>query len=295
MRRITPPLTMALLLIAGLVSTPIPALALRLARPTAIDSRIQVMTYNPDDVFQFTGFYGFQSSIELDEEEVVETISMGDTMAWQIVPSGRRIFLKPIEENATTNMTVLTNQRLYHFELHAEHASGIRDPRMVFTMRFLYPDSPHSNSGIQQLSTASAPDLSEPGRYNFRYTISGEDTIAPIKIFDDGEFTYFEFRKKNAEIPAFFKVNNDGTESIVNYRVAGDYIVIERVTSQFTLRSGSDIVCVFNEAMPLRINRKLIANQGKGVGRGKALLNQVRREFTAPTAPAVDSTTQPTQ
>ena len=31
-------------------------------------------------------------------------------------------------------------------------------------------------------------------KYNFNYTFSGPDEIAPVKVFDDGEFTYFEFR-----------------------------------------------------------------------------------------------------
>ena len=34
-------------------------------------------------------------------------------------------------------------------------------------------------------------------KYNFNYTISGDDSIAPIKVFDDGVFTYFEFKDKN--------------------------------------------------------------------------------------------------
>jgi type IV secretion system protein VirB9 len=39
--------------------------AIKESRPTPIDSRIRVMIYNPDDVFKFTGYYGYQASIEL--------------------------------------------------------------------------------------------------------------------------------------------------------------------------------------------------------------------------------------
>lgn len=46
----------------------------------------------------------------------------------------------------------------------------------------------------------------------------------------------------------FFSVDDDGNESIVNYQVAGDYIVVERVESRFTLRHGKEVACVFNES-----------------------------------------------
>jgi type IV secretion system protein VirB9 len=232
------------------------AMALRKPRPMPIDSRIQIINYNPDDVFSFTGFYGYQSSIEFAEDETVESISMGDSLAWQIVPSGRRIFLKPIEPDAVTNMTVLSNHRLYHFELHAEEAEDIHDERLVFTLRFLYPDEGAvAGGGIHQYASSSLPDLETPEKYNFDYTVSGSEMSAPIKVFDDGEFTYFQFRNKNAEVPAFFTVDMMGNESIVNYRVAGEYIVLERVASVLTLRNGRDITCVFNENMPMILDK----------------------------------------
>lgn len=227
------------------------AYALRDSRPLPTDNRIHSIVYNPDDVFKFTGHYGFQSSIVFEEGEEVDTISMGDSVAWQIVTSGNRIFLKPMEQDATTNMTVITNRRVYQFELHAKAAgdNGINADDMIFVLRFTYPDE--QPSGIQNVSNAPLKiDLSEPGKYNFNYSISGPEQVAPIKIFDDGEFTYFEFRDKNAEVPAFFLVDSEANESLVNYRVVDGYIVLERVASRLTLRHGGDVVCVFNEGMP---------------------------------------------
>lgn len=226
------------------------AVALRESKPTAIDKRIRVMVYNPDDVFKFTGYYGYQANIEFAEDETVDNISMGDTIAWQVVPSGRRIFLKPMEPNATTNMTVITNKRLYYFELHADDVDSINDAKMVFTVRFLYPDESQGEV-IKHYNISNEPDLSEPDNYNFNYTISGSEIYAPIRIFDDQEFTYFQFKNKNASIPAFFLVDQAGHEELVNYRVAGKYIVVERVTGRFTLRHGKEVVCVFNENLNL--------------------------------------------
>ena len=225
--------------------------AIRESRPTPGDSRIRIMVYNPNDVFKFTGYYGYQASIELAQEEEVVSISMGDTTAWQIVPSGHRIFIKPMEHDATTNMTLITNKRTYFFELYAEETEDIRDPDMVFNVRFIYPDEEEDEHLKSYTSSTSGPDLSHPEKYNFNYSISGHEEIAPIKIFDDGEFTYLQFRDKNAELPALFAVDDTLRESMVNFRISPgnpNLVIIEQVFKKLSVRNGKKIVCIFNEA-----------------------------------------------
>jgi type IV secretion system protein VirB9 len=236
------------------------AFAVREPRATSMDSRLRVLTYNPNDVYKFTGYYGFQSSIVFANDETIETVSMGDTTSWQIVNSGNRMFLKPMEQNATTNMTVITNKRLYFFELHAANAQGIDDPGLAFQVKFLYQD----NNDIVDYNSSNqtdAPDLSDLSKYNLNYTVSGSEKLSPIKIFDNGQFTYFEFKKRNQPIPAFFLVDAKGEEALVNYQVTGDYIVIDTVGSVFTLRYGNETACVFNEQRPLKAG----ANKSKPV------------------------------
>lgn len=230
------------------------AFAIRESRPTPTDSRIRVMVYNPNDVFKFTGYYGYQASIELGKDEEVASISMGDTTSWQIVPSGHRIFIKPMEPDATTNMTLITNKRTYFFELYAQETTDIRDPDMVFNVKFLYPEEEEEDH-IKTFNGAAtgnaAPDLAHPEKFNFYYSISGNEEIAPIKIFDDGEFTYIQFRDKNMEIPAIFAVDEDLRESMVNFKLDptnSNLIIIEQVFHKLTMRAGKKIVCVFNES-----------------------------------------------
>lgn len=236
-------------LLAALTITS-PAWALKEPRAVATDSRIRTVMYNPNEVYQFLGHYGYQSSVEFESgAEEVLTVSVGDSLAWQIVPAEDRIFLKPIEQDATTNMTVITNKRVYHFELHAAKAKDIRDPEMVFVLRFLYGGSMGYESAS---SDVPVPELDEdPSKYSFNYTIAGPDALSPVRIFDDGTFTYFQFRKSQ-EIPAFFIVDETGSEEILNYRARGDTIVIERLAPRFSLRSGSQVLCVYNENMATR-------------------------------------------
>lgn len=227
------------------------AQATREPRPIQIDHRVRVVIYQPDEVYKFLGHYRYQSSIEFGHDEEIKTISMGDSTGWMLNPAGYRLFLKPVDQDATTNMTIITNKHTYLLELHARETDDIDDKEMIFIMRFIYPDGNDGGTGIGRtvsnyLDSVPQPDQ-DPGRYNLRYTIAGSDMIAPIRIFDDGQFTYFQFRNKNADVPAFYTVDSDGNEAMINYRTRGDYIVVERVAKKFTLRHGNEIMCVFNE------------------------------------------------
>lgn len=243
-------ITLTLLCITALsMLCPVESYAIRESHSIPGDKRLKVILYSPNEVFKFTGHYTYHSIIEFSEDETIENISMGNSLGWQMVPAGHRLFLKPIQNDAVTNMTLITDRRMYFFELHAAEATGIDDPNLSFITRFIYSDT-KDNSDIRQYTVEKGPDLSEPEKYNFNYTISGSEYISPQLIFDDGEFTYLRFRDLNADIPAFFLVDSEGKESLVNYHKEGDYIVIERVTSRFTLRNGPDVVCVFNERIP---------------------------------------------
>ena len=240
-----------LFLLALLLFKPTVSLAVQVPRVIGSEKRFRVYVYNPNDVYKYMGYYMYQSYIEFDEDEKVQTISMGDSTAWQMVTLGNKLFLKPIASYPETNMTLITNKRTYHFELDATESSNVKKDDILFYVKFMYPDT--DDKTIVSFKTTKNrddyPDLSDLTKYNFNYEFSGSSKIAPLKVFDDGEFTYMEFADENAEIPAMFVVNSSGYEALVNFRVVDNFIVIERVDYQFTLRSGNDIVCIYNNSM----------------------------------------------
>jgi len=225
--------------------------AAQMPRFLGAEKKFRSYIYNPNDVYRYLGHYTYQGFIEFEEGEKISTISMGDPSLWLFEHLGNRLFLKPVgEDNSETNMTVITDKKVYHFELVAKEAKGIADKDLIFVVKFVYPDEKDKNIlEFAKVPVSDEPDLRDLSIYNFNYQYTGEQNIAPIKVFDNGEFTYFQFSKKNAEIPAIFTVDAEGFESLVNYRAAGSYIIIERVSSQYTLRSGGDIVCVYNTSL----------------------------------------------
>ncbi len=96
------------------------AFAEKEALPGKTDPRIKVFTYSARDVFKVRAHYGYASHIIFGEDENIEHVAAGDSLAWHILPKQNHLFLKPIEDNAGTNLTVLTNKRAYNFILEAK-------------------------------------------------------------------------------------------------------------------------------------------------------------------------------
>ena len=82
--------------ILSLMATP--ALADKTARSGAADARIKSFTYSENDVYYLKGHYGFTTVLEFSPKEKVESISIGDSEAWQVIPGSRKnlIYIKQI-------------------------------------------------------------------------------------------------------------------------------------------------------------------------------------------------------
>lgn len=246
-------LSIAIALIGGSTCSLIPASAIAAKSPHALitDDRVKQVPYDPNQVYEVVGTYGYQTSIEFSNDETVKVVSLGDSIAWQTVPYQNRLFIKPVEPNAATNLTVITDKRTYYIKLTSAKARTTQ----TFLVRFIYPNSsPNSYAGAGR-SDAPTGNGIDPAKLNIDYAVSGDRTAIPLnRAFDDGQFTYFLF-DRDAEIPSFYTVGPDGTESAVSPRREGQYMVVKRTASLFTLRNGSAYLCVQNKANPYqRVN-----------------------------------------
>lgn len=221
----------------------IPVWAAQIPRGLSTDRRIKTVVYNADDVTVLQVHYGYTTDILFDNHETVETVAVGDSLVWETKPVGNHLFIKPMAAS-TTNMTVLTNSRHYNFQLTSANSRYPQD--QVYEVKFLYPDS---NDNLGKSDGHTHPAQCNPTQCNWQYTFTGDKTIAPIQAFDDGRLTYFKFRSSgNRAMPAIFSVDNHRHESLVNYHLEDGYIVVHGVKKQFTLRNGSQVTCIYNDA-----------------------------------------------
>lgn len=106
----------------------------------ASDRRMVYLAYDPNEVYLIRTRFGYQTHIEFAPSEEIQTISVGDRSQWQIIPANNRLFIRPMGEDMTTNMTVLTNQRSYQFDLKAGNIETKKQD-IIYVARFIYPDA----------------------------------------------------------------------------------------------------------------------------------------------------------
>lgn len=216
--------------------------------PVPTDSRIKTFVYNENDVFHVVVHYGYQSSIEFAKNEEIEATSLGNSYAWKYSAVGRRLFLTALEGAAHTNMTVITNKHTYQFDLESRDPSNGVDDELVYVVRFFYPDKNFNKPAPKVDTKKFLPErVIAEKRYNFNYSLTGPDNIAPIKVFDDGKYTYLKFKNHNANIPHILIVSDDGVEVNSPYSREGEYIVIKTVVKKIALRLQNDLVYIYND------------------------------------------------
>ena len=107
--------------------------------PITRDTRIKTYVYNPSEVYLLVLHHGFQSHVEFSQGETVETISLGESYAWKITPMGNSLFLRPLEKNMRTNMTIITNKRSYQFDIVSKELEEGEEADLVYQVKFIYP------------------------------------------------------------------------------------------------------------------------------------------------------------
>lgn len=227
----------------------IAAMALTLvigATPGAADAdpRFTDRAYSANHIVTLHGRPGIESAIAFAADEKIENIAVGNSAAWAVSPNKRAnvIFVKPATARARTNMTVITDQRTYLFDLVASSAGS-----PVYMLRFSYPDSPRRPPvATPAVATAVAeaaptpPPRPAPAELNFAWRGAGESRLLPSSYFDDGSSTFLRWTK-DITLPAILVRGPDGAEGPVNYTVQGDYVVVEGIPPQLVLRSGKQV------------------------------------------------------
>lgn len=229
-----------------------------LARPGRLDPRIRSFPYSAEQVFQVTGTYGLVTTILFGADEEITQVVAGDTVSWQILTSAdrRSLTLKPMEKDAATNLSVVTTRRTYSFDLRVNDSKAMQN--QTFKLKFIYPEDA-GLKGTAELWKQAQDAQRNPNiknirrdKVNYDYGFRGNDAAKPLWVFDDGLKTFMKF---SGDVPAIFIVDAKRRESLVNYRREADYVVIDKVSRQWSLRYGTEeATCLFNlRTMPADI------------------------------------------
>lgn len=225
-----------------------PALAVVVPTPSPHDERVRSVEFNPRDVVRLDGMVGIATHIQLEPGERYVDHVFGDSAGWHFAENANHIFLKPKAEHSDSNLTLITDRRVYYFEL--RYSDTRRSGTKLFGVAFTYPETQVAQAAaeVERQRVREGFDTVRP--INADYSMVGSRTIAPVNAWDNRTFTYFRFPGA-VDIPAIFMVNADGSESIVNHHVEGpasDIVVVHKVAHQWVLRLGKEALLVVNDS-----------------------------------------------
>ncbi|HLW72036.1 MAG TPA: P-type conjugative transfer protein TrbG [Candidatus Binataceae bacterium] len=199
------------------------------------------------------------SDIQLQPGETITDVAIGDSERWMATPASSgdprdpvpHLAVKPQASGIQTNLTIYTTKHIYHLLLRSRGSHAVQE------VEFYYPDelitgmkNADSASKAQHDAAADPPgDDSgnmvkvanvDPAQLNFAYTVGGPNVPwKPIRAFDDGSHVYIQMPPgmNSSEAPALLVNASSGTQ-MVNYRVKGNYYVVDRLVTDAILVSG---------------------------------------------------------
>ena len=211
--------------------------------------------------------------IVLPEGEEIENVSLGDKANFEFsslsLANGNMGNISAKYPGADTNLILVTRSKnIYSFYLRVEAVSSKYLPDLVVYVNSEAIETQHRQRAellaMQEEQQAKNAEEStknsqdgeylrsradtNPANLNFSYRLrSGDASLMPKYIMDDGLWTYFQFDEKNLDrvrnLPAIYRVV-DGIDTPVNSRIEGGTVVVETLSDKWTLRSGNSHACV---------------------------------------------------
>jgi type IV secretion system protein VirB9 len=218
-----------------------PAIAETLPDPGLKDPRIRTSPYSQDEVYRLVGFVGYQTDLEFETGESFVGLGAGDIEGLSFVAADNHLFLKPKAAKVGTNLTILTSRRTYQVDYSASAVRPDATEEVIYALRFTYPAVADAAE-----RAAKALEESPPRPRNIDYWFCGDTPLKPTAASDDGVHTRLTFPAK-AEQPAIFVLNEDGSESLLNFSMEEGDVILHRVARRLILRRGTLAACVVNK------------------------------------------------
>jgi type IV secretion system protein TrbG len=211
---------------------------------------VQVYPFAEGALYQVYAAPGEVTDIALEDgEQLVGSgpVAAGDTVRWIIgdTESGAdkskkvHILVKPTRPDLVTNLVINTDRHTYHLELRSTEKTYMASVSWIYPQDELIALHRQNAEADAATPVATALDLNS---LHFRYSIEGDNPPwRPVRAFDDGSKVYIEFPAGigQGEMPPLFIIGPAGkTSELVNYRVRGNHMIVDRLFAAAELRLG---------------------------------------------------------
>jgi type IV secretion system protein TrbG len=175
-------------------------------------------------------------------------VAAGDTVRWVIGdtesgtgPTKRmHILLKPTRADLVTNLVINTDRRTYHLELRSTEKTYMASVSWAYAQDQLIALRRQNAAADAAAPVATGVDINA---LNFRYRIEGDNPAwRPLRAFDDGRQVFIAFPTGigQGEMPPLWVIGPAGGAELVNYRIQGNHMIVDRLFAAAELRLGGE-------------------------------------------------------
>lgn len=190
---------------------------------TGGDPHIQSVEYDPHQVVALSVTSGYALTILFSPDERIETVTAGDNSSWNIQVNNRAdaLVIRPVGYAPNTNLTVLSDQRVYNFTLSSMSSGFGAQP---YLLRFSYPET-------------EAATQETPAAIISSYRLSGSRDLRPTEMSDDGRKTSIRWAD-DAPLPAVYRDAGRGRLALLNGAMRDGVYEIEGVYEKLVFIVG---------------------------------------------------------
>lgn len=199
-----------------------------------------IFDWQPNRIYQVYTEPGRITDITLEPGEKLTSIAGGDTQRWSISESQsgsedfptKHIFVKPQQEDITSNLVLTTDRRVYHIELNAR--PGIPYQAVVswnFPRSSIITWSHESAAKRAKEQTPLSGLAQQQFNFNYHFVTRAKPKWMPRRVFDDGHKTYIEFpvSMQDIEAPALWGLSKSKEPEVINYRRYRNFYIIDHL------------------------------------------------------------------
>jgi type IV secretion system protein VirB9 len=231
----------------------------RIEQPNDGFARVVELVYHPKRINRLKMRVGQFTIIEFPPDENILGAILSDTTFWgyQVTGDRKRLMIRPMESGRSNSATVVTNKNTYLFTLDSQaegewyqYVTWRYQPEVPPAYGIFGGDAPQITGLATRSSGEGAGQQVNPdqrsiesgwtidiARAHFGYDIINKDNapFAPVKVFDDGTFTYLQLPAVQ-DMPAIFALDEQGNTRLVDYVVKGTRIMVQRVVPGLLLK-----------------------------------------------------------
>jgi len=238
---------------------------------SSVSDNVSEFNWQPNKIYKVNMRMHMKTLIYLPEDEEIKAYTIGDDFSFKVNILGYQfknlLDVQSVYAGVDTNLSIIGKSgRVYSFYLRSYPVKSRTLPDFTVYVKAPKLDP---NLGIQFASDYERDgskkskkrrvferlkkdndylkEVDDPDEINIDYKILGDEEIAPYAVYDDGNWTYFDFRNEHFNsdrLPVVYKVV-DGFDSVINTRIDNGFLIAESISSDgWTLKNGDKTICI---------------------------------------------------